>query len=96
MANVPTAKDGDVFDEYFGDIKLERLLPLLENLNRDYNSTSLILDQFRGVPCLVTAEFSHTFIPPEERSTDPIEWLKQIARNQTFKRLIIEPDIEGM
>jgi len=44
----------------------------------------------------VTAEFSHTVIPPEERSTDPIERLKQIARNQTFKRLIIEPDVEDM
>jgi len=61
-----------------------------------YNHISLILDQFRGVPCLVTAEFSHTVIPPEERSTDPIERLKQIARNQTFKRLIIEPDVEDM
>ncbi len=96
MADVPTAKDGDVFDEYLGDIKLERVLALLENLNRDYNSTSLILDQFRDVPCLVTAEFSHTVIPPEERSTDPIELRKQIARNQTFKRLIIEPDLEDM
>jgi hypothetical protein len=60
------------------------------------NNVSLILDQFRGVPCLVTAEFSHTVIPPEERSTDPMERLKQIARNQTFKRLIIEPDLEDM
>ena len=52
--------------EYLGDIKLERALALLENLNRDYNSTSLILDQFRDVPCLVTAEFSHTVIPPRK------------------------------
>ena len=96
MANVPTATDGEIFHEYLGDIKLERLLPLLENLNRDCNSISHILDEFRGVPCLVTAEFSHTVIPPEERSTDPIERLKQIARIQTFKRLIIEPDVEDM
>jgi|HubBroStandDraft_1064217.scaffolds.fasta_scaffold470965_1 hypothetical protein len=96
MTNVPTATDGQVFDEYLDDIKLERLLPLLENINRNCNSISLILDQFRGVPCLVTAEFSHTVIPPEERSTDPIERLKQIARNQTFKRLIIEPDLQDL
>ncbi len=49
MAKVPTATDGQVFDEYLGDIKLERLLALLENINRDYNSMSLILDQFRSV-----------------------------------------------
>jgi len=32
MANVPTATDGQIFDECLGDIKLERLLPLLENI----------------------------------------------------------------
>ena len=90
--------NSNVADEYLGDIKLEELFRLLTNYNRNFNSMPAILSQFKGVSCMVTAEFEHDI--PASPADALAAAMKHIANprsmpdNKHFLRLVIEPCIE--
>jgi hypothetical protein len=92
----------NIADEYLGDIKLEDVFRLLTNYNPHINSMPAILLQFRGLRCIVTAEFEHDRISPEEMLKKVNEglreqgaaYLKQMPESKHFLRLVIEPDFD--
>jgi hypothetical protein len=90
--------NSNVADEYLGDIKLEELFRLLTNYNRNFNSMPAILSQFKGVPCMVTAEFEHDLpaspVDALAAAMKHIDNPRSMPDNQHFLRLVIEPCIE--
>lgn len=88
----------NVADEYLGDIRLEQVFRLLTNFNPNINSMPAILSQFKGVSCMVTAEFEHDI--PASPAEAIAAAMKHIANPRAmpdgkhFLRLVIEPCIE--
>src|ERR1035441_8518360 len=82
-----------ITDEYLGDTKLEDAFRLLTNYNPHFNSMPAILAQFKGLRCIVTAEFEYEPIAPGEAPTHHSDFRK-MPENMHFVRLVIEPDFD--
>jgi hypothetical protein len=80
-----------ITDEYLGDTELEDVFRCLTNYNPHFNSMPAILSQFKGLRCMVTAEFEcDRNDGPPEHVTDH----RKMPEHMHFLRLVIEPDFD--